>query len=142
MHQRAVAREKLLQAEVDRLKAQLRLREQQLFGRKTETQTASPETIPASNPTPIPKKRRGQQPGRPGPSRRDHSHLPAVVEERHLPPEQQQCSCCGQPFEPFPGTEDSEVLEIDVRAYRRVIRRYRYRPRCTCQTHPGIITAP
>ena len=140
MHQRAVAREKLLQAEVDRLKAQLRLREQQLFGRKTETQTASPETIPASNPTP--KKRRGQQPGRPGPSRRDYSHLPEVVEERYLAPEQQRCSCCGQPFEPFPGTEDSEVLEIDVRAYRRVIRRHRYRPRCSCQTHPGIITAP
>ena len=28
----------------------------------------------------------------------------------------------------FPGTEDSEVLEIEVQAYRRVIRRRRYRP--------------
>jgi transposase len=45
-------------------------------------------------------------------------------------------------FEPFPGTEDSTVLEIDVQAYRRVIQRRRYRPRCTCPDNPGIITAP
>src|SRR5436305_6494325 len=35
MHRRAVEREARLQAEVDRLQALLRLREQQLFGRKT-----------------------------------------------------------------------------------------------------------
>jgi len=36
MHRRALEREAQLQAEVDRLQALLRLREQQLFGRKTE----------------------------------------------------------------------------------------------------------
>jgi len=40
----------------------------------------------------------------------------------------------------FPGTEDSEVLEIEVPAYRRVIRRRRYRPRCGCGCVPGIVT--
>ena len=49
---------------------------------------------------------------------------------------------CGQPFADFPGTEDSTILEIDVRAHRRVIRRRRYRPTCSCGAHPGIVTAP
>jgi transposase len=42
----------------------------------------------------------------------------------------------------FPGTEDSEVLEIEVKAYRRVIRRRRYRPTCECAVLPGIVAAP
>ena len=45
-------------------------------------------------------------------------------------------------FSAFPGTEDSEVLEIEVQAYRRVIRRRRYRPSCACGCVPGIVTAP
>ena len=49
---------------------------------------------------------------------------------------------CGQPFADFPGTEDSTILEINVRAHRRVIRRRRYRPTCSCGAHPGIVTAP
>jgi transposase len=42
----------------------------------------------------------------------------------------------------FPGSDDSEVLEIEVQAYRRVIRRRRYRPLCDCGCAPGIVTAP
>ncbi len=53
-----------------------------------------------------------------------------------------RCPCCGEPLLPFPGTEDSEVLEIEVRAYRRRIHRKRYRPGCRCGALPGIITAP
>ena len=84
----------------------------------------------------------GQQRGGPSPKRRDYSHLPAVVEDKVLPPDQCHCSRCGQPFADFPGTEDSTILEIDVRAHRRVIRRRRYRPTCSCGAHPGIVTAP
>ena len=38
-------------------------------------------------------------------------------------------------------TEDSEQIEIDVRAYRRVIRRRRYQRTCTCQGG-RTLTAP
>src|SRR5215813_6705926 len=41
MHRRALEREAQLKAEVERLQALLRLREQQLFGRKTETAAAT-----------------------------------------------------------------------------------------------------
>jgi transposase len=141
-HRRALQREAQLKAENDQLKAQLRLREQQLFGRKTEAAATQPAAPLATSTDPPPRRPRGQQRGKPGPKRRDYSHLPAVVEDHQLAPEQCRCSRCGQPFDDFPGTEDSIILEVDVRAHRRVIRRRRYRPTCSCAAHPGIVTAP
>ena len=141
-HCRALQREAQLKTEVDRLQALLRLREQQLFGRKTEASAAQPAAPTATPTAPPPRRPRGQQPGKPGPKRRDYSHLPAVVEDHELPPDQCKCSRCGQPFGDFPGTEDSIILEVDVKAHRRVIRRRRYRPTCSCAAHPGIVTAP
>ena len=141
MHQRALEREALLKQRVAELEAQLRLREQQLFGRKTETTAATATTSPQALPGPQPR-RRGQQRGRPGPRRRDHSHLPAVPEDHEIPGDRCHCHRCGRPFAPVSGTEDSTTLEIDVRAHRRVIRRHRYRPTCDCGAHPGVVTAP
>src|SRR6266404_5805972 len=70
MHQRALQREALLRQENEQLRAQLRLREQQLFGRKTETSAATVPTplLPGSDGPP--RRPRGQQRGRPGPRRR------------------------------------------------------------------------
>jgi transposase len=138
MLDRAVAREALLKEEVASLQAQLRLREQQLFGRKADSPTSAEGLArPARSQRP-----RGQQPGKPGPKRRDYSHLPAVEQVLELPQEQQRCSGCGQPLAAFPGTDDTTVLEVEVRAHRRIYRRRRYRPTCSCGTHPGIVTAP
>ena len=143
MHGRALQREAQLKIENERLQALLRLREQQLFGRKTETSAATaPAASDASHAGTPPRRPRGQQRGRPGPKRRDYSHLPDVVEDKVLPLDQCRCAQCGQPFADFPGTEDSTILEIDVRAHRRVVRRRRYRPTCSCAAHPGIVTAP
>jgi transposase len=141
-HQLALKRETKLQLRIAQLEAQLRLREQQLFGRKSETSKAPSDT---ANPTPTPapaKKPRGQQKGQPGHGRRDHSHLPEVLEVLDLPQDQCCCQDCGQPFAPHSGSEETTILEIDVRAHRRVIRRKRYRPTCDCGRNPGIITAP
>src|SRR4051794_18099148 len=77
MHQRAVARLDLLHQEMEELRAKLRLRERQLFERKSEKTSAQPQT-PAAAALPRPQRPRGQQPGRPGPSRRSYDHLPAV----------------------------------------------------------------
>jgi transposase len=59
-----------------------------------------------------------------------------------LPTDQQCCSACGQPFADFPGTDDTTILEVEVKAHRRVLRRRRYRPTCNCGVHPGIVTPP
>jgi transposase len=142
LHQRACQREELLQRRVAELEAQLRLREQQLFGRKTEACAATARATTPTAPGTPPRRGRGQQPGYPGPRRRDYSHLPAVIEERELPDGACCCRRCGRPFAPVSGTEDSTILEVEVRAHRRVIRRHRYRPTCDCGAHPGLVTAP
>jgi transposase len=141
MHQRAVQREQRLQQDNQTLQARIRSLEQRLFGRKTENAAALPDAALATPPPPPPRPR-GQQRGRPGPQRRDYSHLPVVEETLDVPTDQQQCPQCGQAFAPFPGTDDSTVLEVEVRAHRRLIRRRRYRPTCGCGCNPGIVTAP
>jgi transposase len=144
MHQKAKQRERLLQEENQQLQARIRYLEQQLYGNKTESaksaQTTPAATTGAADATQP--RRRGQQSGKPGPTRRDYSHLPGKDEFHDLADDEKHCSCCGLPFVPFPGTEDSEILEVEVKAYRRVIHRRRYRPTCSCGEHPGIITAP
>ena len=143
MHQRATQREALLQDEVARLQALLRLRDQQLFGRKSEAHPNTPEATPGTDTAttpPKPKRRRGQQLGHKGHGRRHYDHLPTTEEVLDLPPDQRHCHRCGQPFDPFPGTDDTTLLEVEVKAHRRLIRRPRYRPTCTCGAHPGIVT--
>ena len=168
MHQRARQRETQLHARIAELEAQLRLLRQQLFGRRSEARTTPDQLPPTDTPTdaaadtptdpsaPAPgtdepataaaprtgRLPRGQQRGQPGHGRRDYRALPATEEVQGLPAAQQCCTRCGQPFADFPGTEDTTILEIDVKAHRRIIRRRRYRPTCTCGAHPGIVTAP
>jgi transposase len=138
-----VERETQLQHRITQLEAKLRLREQQLFGRKTETASAT-QTPPASAaPTDrVAKRPRGQQAGRPGHGRRDYSHLPATVQEAELTGNDCRCPQCQLPFEPLASTEDSTVLEIAVRAHRRIVRRHRYRPTCQCGVVAQVVAAP
>ena len=60
------------------------------------------------------------------------SGLPVRETFVDLPPEQCVCPDCGQPLRLRSDTEDSEQIEIDVRAYRRRLRRRRYERTCTC----------
>src|SRR5205823_4087409 len=84
--------------------------------------------------------KRGQRQDRPGPARRDYSHLPVVEELRELPEDQRVCPQCGAALSPS-DTEDSEQIEIEVQAYRRQIRRRRYQRTCTCANCPRTVTA-
>jgi transposase len=117
-----------LRGEVARLNAQL-------FGQKSERQSreersshlegldGEDDTDAESKPAPRPQK---------GPKRRDYRHLPARGELVELPEARQVCPRCGQPWRRRSDAEDSEPIEIEVRAYRRVIRRRRYQATCRC----------
>jgi transposase len=147
MHQRALERERTLKEQNQQLQARIRYLEQQLYGKKTESakakdSLAAGSVAPAETTEDSPSRTRGQQRDNPGPKRRDYSHLPGEDEFHDLADADKQCPCCGLPYVSFPGTEDSTVLEIAVRAYRRIIRRRRYKPTCTCPDNRGIITAP
>ena len=136
--QRSKEREAKLERKIQELEAKVKQLEHQLFGRKSEKTNRS-ETSSASGGG---KRPRGQQAGNPGPKRRNHDHLPQVEEFRDLPEDQKQCPQCGLPYHDFPGTEDSQTIEVEVQAHRRLIRRKRYRPACSCPGNSGIITAP
>ena len=136
-HEQAAQREAALRAQLELAQAKIRDLQQRMYGRKSErrwsVEAACAQPGMALRP-------RGQQRGATGHARTRLTHLPAVHETVEL--DSPQCPACGLPLHVFPGTDDSEVLEIDVRAYRRVIHRRRYRCRCECGVVPGIVAAP
>jgi transposase len=141
MHARAVERIAILEQENEHLRGENRRLQQQAFGKKSEKQSAKDRSNRLEGfddkPSPAPDAKKKQR----GPKRRDFSHLPAQEEIIALPADESLCATCSKPFVIMTDTEDSEQIEIDVKAYRRVIRRRRYRKTCTC---PGCytITAP
>ena len=50
-------------------------------------------------------------------------------------------SRCGQPYAPN-GAEESTLVEIEVKAHKRVIRRPRWRRTCECASSPMEVSAP
>lgn len=150
MHERAVARLAEKDAEIAQLKGRVRQLESERFGRQSEKAAARDRSnsLPgeqdapgaASDASPAPKRSRGQQQDRPGPKRRGREHLPVVEEFVELTDAQAACPRCGEPLAAN-GTEDSEQVEIEVRAYRRRIRRRRGQRKCSCGG-PRTVVAP
>jgi transposase len=143
-HRDALQRTAELERKVEQLEGEKRQLKADLFGKSTETTTRSDRSNHLDDPqddSEEPQRKRGQQPGNPGPKRRDYSHLPVREKILELPPEQCVCPDCGQPFVSHGYTDDSEEIEIEVSAYRRVIRRRRYRRTCNCDG-PTTIMAP
>ena len=129
-------REERLKRQLEAALAQIRDLRQRVFGEKTEQSRTIPGLTHSSTDDRRP---RGQQRGRPGHGRTRLHGLPAVVQEMTS---RACCPGCGLGLREFGGTQDAEVLEIEVKAYRRVVRRHRYRPTCGCARLPGIVTAP
>jgi transposase len=144
-HGDALRRITELEREVEQLEGEKRQLQADLFGKSTETATRSDRSNDLDDPRDDSQglqRKRGQQPENPGPKRRDYFHLPVREQTLELPAEQCVCPGCGQPFLPHGYTEDGEEIEIEVRAYRRVIRRRRYRRTCTCDGPATIMAAP
>ena len=119
-----------LEAELSKLRATAAVLSGTLYGRRSEKQE-----------TPRCGRRRGQRSGAPG-----HGRTPRPgIEERlevHAPPvEARVCAACGKAYAAN-GADESSLLEIEVRAHRRVIRRGRWRRRCGCASSPLEVSAP
>jgi transposase len=143
-HRDALDRVSALERKVEQLEGEKRRLQADLFGRRSEVQPGTDRSNDLEDPqddSRRSKRNRGQQPGNPGPKRRDYSPLPVREDRVELPPEQSVCPCCGLPLMPLCDTEDAEQIEIEVSAYRRVIHRRRYRRTCTCDG-PITLTAP
>jgi transposase len=144
-HRDALRRITELDQKVEQLQGEKRQLQADLFGKSTETTTRGDRTNDLGDPqedSQEPQRKRGQQPGNAAPKRRDYSHLPVREKVLELPAEQCVCPDCGRPLVSHGYTDDSEEIEIEVGAYRRVIRRRRYRRTCTCEGPTTILAAP
>jgi transposase len=143
-HADAVKRIEQLQEELEQSRGETRTLQDKLFGRKSEKSTRGDRSNDLADPNEIPAtvKKRGAQAGHAGHGRRDYSHLPVQEEFVSLPEESLVCPHCGKPAAMMSVTEDSEVLEVEVRPHRRRIRRHRYRPTCDCDPTRRTVTAP
>ena len=119
-----------LEAQFARLRATGAVLSKALFGRKSEKQ----ETPRSGRP-------RGQQRGAPGHGRTRRPGLEEREEEINPPKEARVCSCCGKPYAAI-GADISPLVEIDVKAHKRVIRRPRWRRACGCASSPIEVSAP
>jgi transposase len=143
-HAEALKRIEQLTEELEQSRGQVHVLQDKLFGRKSEKSAAGNRANDLFDPQEVTAaaKKRGAQPGHVGHSRRDYSHLPVVEEFVALPEDSLICPICGKPATMMSDTEDSEVLEIDVRAHRRRIRRRRYRAVCDCDPARRTLMAP
>jgi len=113
---------------IEALKAKVALLQQQAFGQKSEQTPLAEAKVPPESPpldeSPAPtnstKRKRGKQPGTKGHGRRRRLELPAEPIVVELPEDKTRCPDCGEPFQPFPGTEDGEEIHWEVRLVRRV----------------------
>ncbi len=118
------------EAEIARLKRDLYCRKSEAR-KKTEAGKKKKSSIP-----------RGQQPGNPVPPRRQYENLAAVAEVVDLPADQRQCPCCGKELHRLPLDDESNVIEIFVKGYRRKITKRTYAPSCDCGHLPGVVSQP
>ena len=119
-----------LEADIVRLRATGKVLSKRLFGRKSEQQEK-----PRSD------RKRGQQRGAPGHGRTQRPGLEERPEVHTPPPEACVCAQCGQPYAPN-GVEESTLVEIEVKAHKRVIQRERFRRTCACASSPVEVSAP
>ena len=101
-----------------------------LYGRRSEQQ-AKPRST----------RRRGQQPGVRGHGRKPRPALEERLEVHSPPAEACVCDGCGKPYVAN-GERSTTIIEIDVQAHKRRIRRPRWRRACDCADSPREVAAP
>ncbi|MDE0280632.1 MAG: IS66 family transposase [Gammaproteobacteria bacterium] len=120
----------VLESELAKVRSSRAVLSNRLYGRKSERQDRPGTGRP-----------RGHQRGKPGHGRTPRPELEDRVEERNPPADARKCDRCGESFVRN-GAEVSTLVEIEVKAHRRVIRRPRWRPGCACDGAPVEVLAP
>ena len=123
-------RKAALESQLARLRATGTTLSKALFGRRSEQQEK-----------PRSERKRGQQRGAAGHGRTQRPTIEERTEEHSPSPAERVCACCGKPYVAN-GAEESTLIEIEVQAHKRVIRRPRWRRGCTCESSPREVSAP
>lgn len=153
-HSRAKARIETLEQALLRKEAEVKSLRKRLFGKKSEKHRAKSTAAAGGTTTPgVPgtadvsetaPRRRGQQPGASGHGRTHRPALPVIVENLDVAEADRSCPLCGRLYQPKPALDEvSDVIEIQVQAHCRRIRRRTYArgPGCRCADSPPLITA-
>jgi transposase len=119
-HARALEREQALQKELEEARAEFRDLRQRLYGRKSEKAAPRDDRTFTGGSSSRP---RGQQKGAKGHGRTPRPQLPLEEEIQDVPGGTPRCPICQQPYVEFFRTEDSDVIEVHVRAHIRRIKR-------------------
>ena len=136
-HKYAIERLNESKKEIAEIKAKVRDLNQRLFGKKTEKGGKKPDQ--AIN-RPKSDRPRGQQKDEKGHGRTISKNLP--VKEIIISVANQCCPICGKTGDEMPTTDDCDIIEIEVKAYRRRIRRKKVHLKCDCKGRPEFITGP
>ena len=120
----------MLEEQLAKLRATGAVLSKALFGRKSEKQE-----------TPGSGRKRGQQRGAAGHGRTQRPGLEERTETLTPPEDARVCSCCGEVYVAN-GVDESTLIEIEVKAHKRVIHRPRWRRACGCASSPKEVSAP
>jgi len=137
-HARSVAREEVLTEEVKKKDAIIRDLKRRLYGKKSEKSSSTPD-VNSNMPDKKSKRPRGQQRGGRGHGRTDRSNLPIIPEVIGL--SETACVICGLAYSIL-ADEESDIIEIEVKAHIRRIKRQKCKKNCQCTPGPTFLTAP
>jgi len=138
MHGKAVLREKKLKQTVKEREGQIRDLRSRLFGDKSEKKTSKKDEGKSGSSDP--RRPRGQQPGSKGHGRTNRPDLPEKEELVDFP-KVPICPKCSQAYIPDESKE-AEIVEVEVKAYKRRIIRCCMNKSCSCKGVANTITAP
>ena len=139
LHHRAREREDQLKLELLAKDAENRDLRQRVFGKKSEKRgSGRDQNKEKSAKSTRPK---GQQRNSKGHRRTQYPELGVIDEKVSVAKKDGICPKCGKPYCSF-GTEESEIIEIDVKAHKRRIIRERKKKSCSCKNVAETVTAP
>jgi len=138
MHKKAILREEKLRQTIKEQEGKIRDLKSRLFGKKSEKKSSNKDGS-TSNP-PTSKRPRGQQPGSKGHGRTVRPDLPQKEEPVNLA-KTPICSKCGEAYI-LDESKEAEIVEVEVKAYKRKIIRCCMKKGCSCKGVPNTITAP
>jgi transposase len=138
MHNKVIVREEKLKQTVKIQDGQIRDLRHRVFGKKSEKKNFGKNE--GKSKSSCAKRPRGQQPGSEGHGRTKRPDLPEKIEEVNFP-KVPICPCCSEPYI-IDGSKDAEIIEVEVAAYTRKLKRQCMKKDCRCKGVPNTTTAP
>ena len=138
MHKKALLREEKLKNLIKVRDGKIRDLKNRVFGKKSEKKKTAKKEGKAN--VTDSKRSRGQQPGSKGHGRTTRPDLPQNDEPIDFP-DTPKCSKCGTAYI-LDGSKNSEIIEVDIKAHKRLIIRSCAKKGCSCKGIPNTVTAP